>query len=265
MEYRYGKNENYEDFSSGRVLYNAKNVTNFPVRLAQESYGRCLEYSDKQDGICLYDCCCGGGYLLTVLGFLNQDTVAEIIGSDIDEKSLEIAQANLSLLTYGGMQKRISGIKEMIEKYNKQSHLDAERSALKLISLLRNSDIKTSVFAVNVLEKIILDKTPDIIITDVPYGNLVSWEGPVNILKKDLGKYMENDIVDAWRETHMQDSWKGAVDLLLDSLYEICGENTIIGICMDKNQKVTNQQFIRLEKQLVGKRKFEILRKKVNK
>ena len=34
MEYRYGKNANYEDFSSGRVLYHIKGMTNFP-RLAQ--------------------------------------------------------------------------------------------------------------------------------------------------------------------------------------------------------------------------------------
>lgn len=36
MEYKYGKNDNYEIFSAGRVLYNVKGMTNFPVRLAQQ-------------------------------------------------------------------------------------------------------------------------------------------------------------------------------------------------------------------------------------
>ena len=53
MEYKYGKNDNYEDFSSGRVLYHVRGMTNFPVRLAQEIYGRCLRYSPKKKDICL--------------------------------------------------------------------------------------------------------------------------------------------------------------------------------------------------------------------
>ena len=45
MEYRYSNDKNYEDFVSGRVLYNYKGITNFPARLAQEIFGRCLKYS----------------------------------------------------------------------------------------------------------------------------------------------------------------------------------------------------------------------------
>lgn len=246
MEYKYGKSENYEDFSSGRVLYNAKGAANFPVRLAQELYGRCLEYSEKKKDICLYDCCCGGGYMLTVLGFLNQDTIGEIVGSDIDEKALSIAEANLSLLTKHGIEKRISEIRNMIGQYNKQSHIDSEESALRLQSLLKR-DIMTHTFTADALVKISLDKTPDIIITDVPYGNLVSW----------------TDNESKIASTQYEETVKSDVTVMLDTLCEICGNNTIIGICMDKGQKITSAKFQRLEKQLIGKRKFEILRKKV--
>lgn len=48
MEYKYGKKDNYQNFSSGRVLYHEGGMTNFPVRLAQEIYGRCLQYSPKK-------------------------------------------------------------------------------------------------------------------------------------------------------------------------------------------------------------------------
>jgi hypothetical protein len=118
MEYKYGKNLNYEDFSSGRVLYHKKGVTNFPIRLASEIFGRCLQYTDK-------------------------------------------------------------------------------------------------------------DKV-------VPYGDLVFWEGEE----------------------------ANPVDVLLSRLMEISYNQTIVGISMDKKQKATGDRYLRLEKHLVGKRKFEILKRK---
>lgn len=36
MEYLYCKNENFEDYSSGRVLHGGKGIPNFPVRLINE-------------------------------------------------------------------------------------------------------------------------------------------------------------------------------------------------------------------------------------
>lgn len=232
MEYKYGKNQNYEDFSSGRVLYQVEGMTNFPVRLAQEIYGRCLEYSPKKTNITLYDCCCGGAYLLTVLGFLNQASIGKLIGSDINEEILHIAKKNLSLLTIEGIDKRIKEIEEMILNYQKQSHIDAKNSALKLKALIK-ADTEFHVFQADALNSINLKERPDIIITDVPYGNIVNWQG------------QEENFVDS----------------LLDSLYEVSTPDTIIGLCMDKKQKVKNEKFRRLEKQQIGKRRFEILRK----
>lgn len=42
MEYKYIKNQNYEDFSSGRVLYHVGGNPTFPIRLSLEIYERCL-------------------------------------------------------------------------------------------------------------------------------------------------------------------------------------------------------------------------------
>jgi len=232
MEYKYGKNQNYEDFSSGRVLYQVEGMTNFPVRLAQEIYGRCLEYSPKKTNITLYDCCCGGAYLLTVLGFLNQASIGKLIGSDINEEILHIANKNLSLLSIEGIDKRIKEIEEMILNYQKQSHIDAKNSALKLKALIK-ADTEFHVFQADALNSINLKERPDIIMTDVPYGNIVSWSG-------NEGNF---------------------IDRLLDSLYEISTPDTIIGLCMDKKQKAKNHKFKRLEKHQIGKRRFEILRK----
>lgn len=232
MKYKYGKKGNYEDFAAGRVIYNIKGMTNFPVRLAQEIYGRCLEYSIKKNNICLYDCCCGGGYLLTVLGFLNQDTIGKIIGSDINMEMLDIAKKNLSLLSKEGINKRIAEIEQMIASYQKQSHIEAKNSAIRLKNLIRNN-IEFEVFQCDALDTINLEEKPDIIITDVPYGDMIDWKG----------------------------NEENAIDKLLDSLHEICSRDTIVGLCMNKKQKVRNEKFIRLEKEQIGKRRFEILRK----
>ena len=43
MKYRFEiEAKNYEDFASGRVLYNRKGATAFPVRLGSEIIQRCL-------------------------------------------------------------------------------------------------------------------------------------------------------------------------------------------------------------------------------
>nr|WP_246240520.1 hypothetical protein [Anaerocolumna sedimenticola] len=124
-------------------------------------------------------------------------------------------------------------IKELAGLYGKESHEEAVQSAIRLHKRIESSNIITRVFTANAFESLTLSKTPDIIITDVPYGDIVSWEGADN----------------------------GNVDLLLDSLYQICNNETVIGICMDKSQKNTNEKFKRLEKQQVGKRRFEILKR----
>ena len=48
MEYIYeSAQRSYEDFASGRVLYNAQGTTSFPVRLASEIAQRCFQLLEK--------------------------------------------------------------------------------------------------------------------------------------------------------------------------------------------------------------------------
>lgn len=229
MQYKYGLNQNYEDFASGRVLYSAPGVPNFPVRLIQEIYGRCLSYSKKKENIFLYDCCCGGGYSLTVLGLLNQDTLTRIVGSDIDHNILKTAENNLALLSSSGMNKRREELHELYESYHKEQHKEAGQSAERLMHLLINP-IQTHIIQADAFHLEPLQGVPDIIITDVPYGGLVQWQG-------------NNETINEF----------------IESLRTISGPNTIIAISMDKNQKITNEGLFRFERQNVGKRKFEIL------
>lgn len=228
MNYKYAVNQNYEDFASGRVFYNAKNVPNYPVRLINEIYGRCLFYSEKKEDLCLYDCCCGGGYSLTVLGFLNQPSISSIVGSDIDENMLTTAEKNLSLLKKEGLARRKHELQELYLKYSKSSHMDAQISADRLDFFLKK-DISVKIFQADALNLTPQIFSPDIIITDIPYGNLVEWHGNDNCLDK-----------------------------LINSLRNLASNNTILAVSMDKGQKLSQTGIKRLEHQVIGKRKFEI-------
>lgn len=228
MEYKYCDKQNFEDLSSGRVLYGNSGIPNFPVRLINEIYRRCLSYSPKDNDIRLYDCCCGGGYSLTVLGFCNQDTISAIYGSDIDDKMTAFAMKNCSLLTEKGLNKRIDELRELYQMYHKPSHEEGLKSALKLKESLKG-DIKTVIFKADATREISLPDTIDIIICDIPYGNMVEWQGYGNAFAE-----------------------------MINQICRLAGKDTIIAVIMDKKQKVDDKRLKRLEKNNVGKRKFEI-------
>lgn len=232
MEYKYASNNNYEDFASGRVLYHVGGEATFPVRLSLELYERCLQYSMKKSDLSLYDCCCGGAYMLTILGMLKNNSISKLYGSDISKDSIQLAKDNLSLLTKSGLNRRREELTSLYQRYQKASHMDAIKSIERLEQLLEN-EIPSTVFIQNVLETCVLPSTPDIIITDVPYGNMVEW-----------------------------DEGTGGVNQMMNSISSICGKETIICICMDKKQKINTDIYQRLERQLLGKRKFEIYKKK---
>ena len=70
----------------------------------------------------------------------------------------------------------------------------------------------------------------DIVMTDVPYGNLVAWQGD--------------------RED--------GIGVLMENLIPVLKPDSVVAICTDKKQKIKTEKYRRLEKQLIGKRKFEI-------
>jgi methylase of polypeptide subunit release factors len=113
--------------------------------LAGEIFCQCLEYINKTDNLCIYDPCCGSGYLLTVLGFLFNEKIETIYGSDVEKESVGFAQNNLSLLLTNGLEKRKNNLMDLVKKYNKQSHITALNS-LNNISKYVKHEIKTETF-----------------------------------------------------------------------------------------------------------------------
>lgn len=231
MEYLYGKDGNFEDFSSGRVLYGGKGIPNFPVRLLNEIFGRAKAYGNKAKDLVLYDPCCGGGYLLAVLGFFHNGIIKKLYGSDADENMVKMAEKNASLLTVRGLDKRKKELENLYGEFRKASHKGAMESCDRLRDILKK-EIDAEIFQADCTESLppIL---PDIIIVDIPYGNLTEWNEPLD--------------------------WN--LEKMMDRLWEISQEETVLAICMDKRQKCHSERWVRLEKTNIGKRRFEIYRK----
>jgi len=236
MRYRFAENKNFEDLSCGRVIRHGTGNTNFSVRLADEIFMRCMEYiGTPEKKVRLYDPCCGGGYLLTVLGFLHNDKIGSIRGSDISDNSISVAADNFNLLTSEGLSRRRDQLMKMYIEYGKESHNQAIGSVKNLSDMLHNN-IKSDVFKRDILDSndnAKMNFIADIIITDVPYSNMVSWSNDTPF----------------------------AIDAMLDNL--LCGvnDNTILAVCSDKRQKIYSPGYKRVEKFQTGVRKIEILKK----
>ena len=238
MEYLYCQNSNFEDFASGRVLHGAGGVPNFPVRLLLEIYGRARSWLQSTEPLCLqerditiYDPCCGGGYGLAVLGFFKNKEIGRIYGSDIDENRINLAKKNAALLTEDGIRKRKDEIRQLYDKYGKKSHLEALDSCDRLRDMLVR-DMPVELFRADCTGEL-PEILPDLIITDVPYGNLVEWDNGENVSLNEMA----------------------------ERLWAISHGKTVLAVCMDKRQRMSCHKWKRLERQTVGKRKFEILRK----
>ena len=236
MQYKFADNRNYEDLSCGRVIYHRTGFANFPVRLASEIFMRCLEFrNEPYEKIRLYDPCCGGGYLLTVLGFLHNDKIRAIYGSDVSDDAIYTAKNNLDLLSVNGLARRKQQLETIYMTYKKESHSDAVKSVEKLSTMIRDN-IQCEIFNRDILgieEAPKLDLTADIIIADVPYGKLISWSSDAH----------------------------SAINVMLDNLLTNLSENAVLAICSDKRQKISNTRYNRIKKLQAGKRKIEFFRK----
>lgn len=246
MQYKYAREaQDYSDLSSGRVLYSLPGHPAFPVRLASEIFQRCvafrLVFYEEQSPCTLYDPCCGTAYLLTILALLHSGSIRRIIGSDIDEKAVDLAKKNLGLIDPAGMERRIDEIARMIEQYNKDSHKDALKSASNLqhqISALRRTDpLTVHVFQANALDAQTIANniagSVDIVMTDVPYGRHSQWG----------------------------DKTSDSLGSMLDALAGSLSPTNVVAIISDKQQKASHPGYQRIEQFQVGKRRVVLLRK----
>jgi tRNA G10 N-methylase Trm11 len=241
MNYKYAtENMNYEDYSSGRVFYNQHGTTSFPARLSSEIFQYCsniLENNGVKKPFSIYDPCCGGAYLLTTLGYLHGDSISEIYASDVNADLLPLMEKNLSLLTLEGINHRIEQINRMINDYGKPSHVEALKSGnnLKTIMENRKNAINTHCFIADITKDPVSEQVGsiDMIITDLPYGEVVQWSGDQD----------ENT----------------AVTKLLDNIFTVLKSTSVAAVISSKNIKIEHKNFKRIKRFSIGKRQIVIL------
>lgn len=250
MQYKYAKEQqDYSDFSSGRVFYSLPGHPAFPVRLASEIFQRCMAHRATIYGTSapctFYDPCCGAAYHLSVLAFLHGEHIREIIASDIDEKAVALAKRNLGLLHRDGLDRRILELSTMLAQYGKESHQEALQSASafkeKLSSLRDNHPPETNVFLASATdrEKISSHIRPgsvDVVFTDVPHGRHSQWQATDSNMPSNPLRSM------------------------LDALLSVASPSSILAIASDKQQKISHEGYERIEQFQVGKRRVVILR-----
>lgn len=183
MDFKYViTDQNYEKYSAWRVLYGAHGAAPFPVRLIDEIFQRACELLGSAHNLKLYDPCVWSGYMMTIIWLLHWWMIEALDWSDIDEKMIEVAKKNLGLLSVVWMQKRIEELKEYVKLYGKQSHVDTIKDAellLEWVSKLQHN-IQTQC-RVQDIDTIKTDTTYDMVITDLPYGNLTSLHWNVDL------------------------------------------------------------------------------------
>jgi 23S rRNA (guanine2535-N1)-methyltransferase len=235
MQYRYvSEKENYEDFAAGRVLHSHGGMTSFPVRLASEIFQRCANYFPSEQRLRVYDPCCGGGYLLTVIGFLHGAFIQSLRGSDINSNILRLASDNLRLLTAEGLDTRRDSLRDLADTYNKSSHHDALESIERLRQRLPASPIITQTWVADALQPTADIASVDLIICDVPYGNVTNWQ---------------------------VDAEDNRISALLQAQYDVLVAGGIAAVVSDKSQKATYPLYKRLQQENIGNRRFLILQK----
>lgn len=245
MSYKFAtENINYEDYSSGRVLYNQHGTTAFPVRLASEIFQRCVQIL-KQQAKCgpytVYDPCCGGAFLLTSLGLLFPEDIDCIYASDIDENVLQLADKNLSLLSDSGLNRRISQLTALFQEFGKESHREALESANRMREQRRNNPVKIEIHSFQAdaakMEHQNHMKNIDMVITDLPYGEVVSW-------------------------SHNGDE-KDAAELLLENLLPQLSSKAVAAVVANKKIKSSFTNYKKVDSFKLGKRYITILQKEI--
>lgn len=250
MPYQYATDKTDDsDYARGRVLYGQHGHPAYPVRLASEIWQRCtavLRAEGRPGPYVLYDPCCGGAYLLTVLALLFDSEIAAAIGSDADEGVLETARRNLALLSVRGMEQRLDELRALHRQYGKASHGAAVESALRLrdrLAAVGGDEIEARVFWADAtdpraLQAGLAGRAIDVLIADLPYGQDSQWK----------------------RQREDGPPSRSPLSQMLDALRTVTSARTVLALSADKGQKPAHPAYQRVTRLRLGKRQVTWLR-----
>jgi len=190
VAYRYPQpRSDLSDLAGGFVLHSAPGFPAFPVRLAGEMLRRALALRGRQGSVAVWDPCCGSGYLLTALALVHRPLVSAVLASDLDDDAVGLAARNLALLCRDGLAARERQLCERAELHGRPSHAAAAAAAARLAAELAagGGDVLHAAVRADALDPAALAEAlatvprglrPDVVLTDVPYGEQTNWLGP---------------------------------------------------------------------------------------
>ncbi|MBB6120782.1 rRNA methyltransferase [Nocardiopsis algeriensis] len=195
MGYRYAlERQDNSVLASGHVLRSAPGFPGFPVRLADELFRRAMVHTG--DGsVRLWDPCCGSGYLATVLGLLHRDRISSVRASDADPDAVQLAARNLRLLTAEGLAEREEELRRSARDFGRPSFVERAEDARALAERLAaaGGDLPHEAAVADVFSS--EEVGADLVVTDVPYGEMTHWlgdvpENPLAALFASLGRVL---------------------------------------------------------------------------
>lgn len=175
--------DDYRDLSSGSVLYSVPGYPAYPVRLASELFQRAVErLPDRPVG--LWDPCCGSGVMITTIGLLHRDRLRFVLATDVEPAATSLASRNVALLTDRGLTARAEELRLRRQAFGKASHAEAAEAAGRLARRLgvAGGDLPGNAAVADVFDPVTLRAVlpaypPDLVLTDVPYGEQTNWVG----------------------------------------------------------------------------------------
>jgi 23S rRNA (guanine2535-N1)-methyltransferase len=249
MPYKFATQQtDHSDLASGRVLYSLPGHPAFPVRLAGEIFQRCLARraaAGQTQPVTLYDPCCGGAYHLSALAYGHWHAIQAIVASDVDAQAVQLAARNLGLLTPDGLEKRIQELRASYDEYGKESHRAALQSAETLheevVTLAGQHPIRTLAFQASAFDTPALmahlrETRVDVVLTDIPYGLQSAW-------------HLDNP-----------EQAQNPAGAMLRALREFLHAGSIVAVAADKQQKIADDGYDRVERFQIGKRQVVLLK-----
>jgi hypothetical protein len=202
VSYRYAiERTDHSALASGQVLRSAPGYPGFPVRLASELLQRAMVHVEG-DRVRLWDPCCGSGYLAAVLGLLHRDRLTHVRATDVDEDAVGIAARNLELLTAQGLSEREQELRRCARDFGRVAFVERAEAARDLAAGLAamGGDLPHDSAVADVFG--LTDPVDaDLVITDVPYGEMTHWEGgapaedPIRGLLASMGRVLPRHTV----------------------------------------------------------------------
>ena len=175
---------------------------------------------------------------MSCVGLLYGNDIASIAVSDIDPAAVALARANLELLTVEGANARDSGLHTLFRAHENPAHAQAIESARALRGRIVEPPPIVRWFIADARDagtmRAQLIETPELVITDVPYGRMDRWvDGTGEVLEAET-----------------------AIQAMLSALDALLSATGVVALATDSDLKVTHPAFERCRQFKIGKRRL---------